>query len=223
MDNFGDTISLKISRDGSKPIISPFVKLFTNTLDSTDLRSATRKENPMLIADIAHYLCVAHGRHPGIIEHAASKIIDETSREWLLKAADGFARERIFLAELTVAAGPITRIVGQDETDMLIVNQAKQYHMLASSDRKGCPLGAAASFILDWYNIRQLLDIITLQLSMSAPEMKLPTITDTIQLLDEYANSDSIVRAITFGSDQILSQQRAFWNIIQSRSTSRNL
>jgi hypothetical protein len=41
-------------------------------------------------------------------------------------------------------------------------------------------------------------------------------------MISEYATSENITRAINFGADQILSQQRAFWNLIKARATSRN-
>jgi len=221
-DSFGHSLARKSNVDGSKPIIAPFLKLFDTTINGLDLRETARKEKPIMIADIAHYLCVAHGHHPGLIEHAMSKIVEDCSRQWLVKAADGFVRERIYLTELTVAAGPITRISKQDETDMLIVNQTKQYQMLATSDRKGCPIGAAAAFIFDWYHIRELMDIIALQLNVSIPEILLPSPKETETLLSDYAKNDNIIRAINFGADQIFAQQRAFWNILTARSISRS-
>lgn len=223
LDNLGAAIAQRTRVDGSINIIAPFVKTLSSSINGLNLRDEIRKEKSIIVADIAHYLCVAHGKHPGIIEHAMSKIIDDCSREWLVKAADGFTRERIYLAELTVAAGPITRIIGQDETDMLIVNQSKHYKMLASSDRKGCPIGAAAAFIIDWYHIRQLMDIMALTLNITIPSNSLPTDDETAMMINKYAISDNITRAVNFGADQILSQQRAFWNLIKARSTSRNI
>lgn len=221
-DNLGAAIAQRTNVDGSVHIIAPFVKTLSNTINGLNLRDEARKEKPMVVADITHYLCVAHGKHPGIIEHAMSKIIEDCSREWLVKAADGFTRERIYLTELTVAAGPITRIIGQDETDMLIVNQSKHYKMLASSDRNGCSIGAAAAFIMDWHHIRQLMDIIALHLNISIPSSTLPSIHETEKMISEYSTSENITRAINFGADQILSQQRAFWNLIKARASSRN-
>lgn len=221
LTDLGPILAKKATMDGSMPIIEPLIKQLSTNINGLNLRDQARKEKPIMIADIAHYLCVAHGRHPGIIEHAMSKIVDECSRDWLIKAADGFTRERIYLTELTVAAGPISRTVGQDETDMLIVNQSKQYQMLASSDRRGCPIGAATSFIIDWYNIRKLVDILALQLNIYVPQIVLPNISETEDMITRYADSPNIIRAINFGADQILSQQRAFWNIITARSIAR--
>ena len=222
LDNLGATIARRTHVDGSANIIAPFIKTLSNTVKGLNLRDQARIEKPIIVADIAHYLCVAHGKHPGIIEHAMCKIVEDCSREWLVKAADGFTRERLYLTELTVAAGPITRITGQDETDMLIVNQSKQYKMLSSSDRKGCPIGSAAAFIMDWHHIRELMDIIALQINIAIPSNTLPTVDETEKMISEYAINENISRAINFGADQILSQQRAFWNIIKARSKSRN-
>lgn len=223
LDNLGAIIAQRTHVDGSIDIIAPFIKTLSGSVNGLNLRDEVRKEKPIIVADIAHYLCVAHGKHPGIIEHAMSKIIDDCSREWLVKAADGFTRERIYLTELTVAAGPITRIIGQDETDMLIVNQSKHYKMLASSDRKGCPIGAAAAFIIDWHHIRQLMDLMALYLNITIPSNSLPSDNETELMINEYAISENITRAVNFGADQILSQQRAFWNLIRARATSRKI
>lgn len=223
LDNLGAIIAQRTHVDGSIDIIAPFIKTLSSRVNGLNLRDEVRKEKPIIVADIAHYLCVAHGKHPGIIEHAMSKIIDDCSREWLVKAADGFTRERIYLTELTVAAGPITRIIGQDETDMLIVNQSKHYKMLASSDRKGCPIGAAAAFIIDWHHIRQLMDLMALYLNITIPSNSLPSDNETVLMINEYAISENITRAVNFGADQILSQQRAFWNLIRARATSRKI
>ena len=69
------------------------------------------------IADIAHFLCILHGRHPGVIDHAATKTADDAAREWLLQATDGFAAERAFLTKLTVAAGPISGVSADDQSN----------------------------------------------------------------------------------------------------------
>lgn len=221
LSDFGQNLTDKIIIDGSLPIINPLIAKLSDNINGLNLRDQARREKPIMIADIAHYLCIAHGRHPGIIEYAMSKIVDDYSRNWLIKAADGFTRERIYLTELTVAAGPISRTTGQDETDMLIVNQAKHYQMLASSERKGCSIGAAATFIIDWHQIREVIDIAALQLNINIPSNILPSIIETQEMIDKFADNPNIIRAINFASDQILSQQRAFWNIINARSIAR--
>ena len=57
------------------------------------------------IADAIHFLCVLHGRHPGVIELAALRATEPAARAWLTDAADAMADERRYLAKLAVAAG----------------------------------------------------------------------------------------------------------------------
>src|SRR3546814_5993123 len=45
------------------------------------------------LADAAHYLCMLHGRHPGVIDHAAMRTAHNDARGWLIQAADGFRSE----------------------------------------------------------------------------------------------------------------------------------
>src|SRR3546814_2598614 len=59
------------------------------------------------LADAAHYLCMLHGRHPGVIDHAAMRTAHNDARGWLIQAADGFADERTYLTQIAVAAGPV--------------------------------------------------------------------------------------------------------------------
>ena len=55
------------------------------------------------LADFIHFLCVLHGRHPGVIDHAANRTADPLARNWFNAAIDGFAAERAFLTRLAVA------------------------------------------------------------------------------------------------------------------------
>src|ERR1700740_329291 len=55
------------------------------------------------LADAAHYLCMLHGRYPGVIDHAATRVADNAARDWLIAAAAGFAAERSFLTQVSVA------------------------------------------------------------------------------------------------------------------------
>lgn len=57
-------------------------------------RHATRN-----LADAAYYLCMLHGRHPGVVDFAAMRETDPGARAWLANAAEGFTLERLFLTE----------------------------------------------------------------------------------------------------------------------------
>ncbi|MEO7826632.1 MAG: hypothetical protein ABIR60_05775, partial [Allosphingosinicella sp.] len=38
------------------------------------------------LADLIHYLCVLHGRYPGLIDHAAARVEEPEARAWLTNA-----------------------------------------------------------------------------------------------------------------------------------------
>ena len=50
---------------------------------SQDARSRDGLGLPDL-ADAAYYLCLLHGRHPGVIDHAATRSVDNAARRWLI-------------------------------------------------------------------------------------------------------------------------------------------
>ena len=41
-------------------------------------------ESARNLADAVHFLCALHGRHPGIIDHAAIRAVEPVARAWLL-------------------------------------------------------------------------------------------------------------------------------------------
>src|SRR3546814_1530199 len=41
------------------------------------------------LADAVHFLCLLHGRHPGVIDAAARKAVAPPSRQWMDEAAGG--------------------------------------------------------------------------------------------------------------------------------------
>ncbi|MEP3224495.1 MAG: hypothetical protein ABJO01_00850 [Parasphingorhabdus sp.] len=174
------------------------------------------------IADIAHFLCVLHGRHPGVVDHAANKTADMEAREWLVEAMDGFSAERAFLTKLTVAAGPISGVRAEDQSNATVLAQRKALEMLSQSDRNGCALGASFALVLDWQAIRPLLEKIAIKLSVEPRELTLPSSQATISLNAELAQSSAVERAINFGVDQILTQHRGLWQLLEARRNARN-
>ncbi len=215
--DIGGSLLRLVQTDGSARIVSPLHKFLNASHDAPALRTSVRNIRPALIADIAHFLCISHGRHPGVIDHAATKIIDDAAREWIVKAIDSFSVERSFLNKLTVAAGPIARQIGQEKITALIGNQAKSFQMLATSDRKGTAAGAAIAFVLDWQITRPLLDIAALSLGMEPPKCVLPEDETAKALADTLALDGSKSRAMMFGAEQLLAQQRGLWQLIAAR------
>jgi hypothetical protein len=160
------------------------------------------------LSDIAHFLCVLHGRYPGLVDHAARKIVDGAAREWILHTGNAFAEERAFLSRLTTAA---------------FAMQSRALEMLASSDRQGCPAGAAIAFAEDWLTIRLLLEAMAERFALKAPPHSFPNSGQNARLTDALiAEGQAQERALFFGADQLLLQQASFWNLLAARSITRS-
>ena len=78
------------------------------------------------LADAIHFLCALHGRHPGIVDHAAGRTIEPVARAWLATAADAMTAERAHLARLSVAAGPIPSTPGGAGSETAILVAARR-------------------------------------------------------------------------------------------------
>ena len=73
------------------------------------------------------------------------------------------------------------------------------------------------AFALDWQRSRPLLDYVALRLGIEAPACLLPDREATADLARKLAGSAAIQRAMTFGRDQMLAQQRGLWQVIAAR------
>lgn len=213
----GDAFVRNILSDGSLPVVSPLIMFLSDGQHHPAMRASGKAAKAALLADIAHFMHISHGRHPGLVENAAQKITDEAAGDWLIQAIDGMLSERAFLNRLTVTAGPIRRLAGQSKIDALVEIQAKSFQMLATSDRKGCSAGAAIAFVLDWHQTRPLLDIVAEQMGFSPSAITLPSVTDCAQLALKLEGSDSYRRAMAFGAEQTLMQQRGLWHLVVAR------
>src|SRR3954454_4685106 len=95
------------------------------------------------LADLVHFVCLLHGRYPGVVDHAAARTFDSAARAWLTSASYAFAGERAYLARLAVAAGPLPSTPGPAGSGRAGQAQAPCNETLACSERNGCALGAA--------------------------------------------------------------------------------
>lgn len=173
------------------------------------------------LADAAHYLCMLHGRHPGVIDHAATRIADNEARSWLVQAAEGFAAERSYLTQVTVAAGPAPSTAGPSDSEATVLAQRHALDMLAQSDRRGCAVGAAFALVLDWITIRRLLDAAALRLGLSPRPSSLPGRQETLSVAMAVCNDEGIERAVHFGARQLLGQHRGLWDLLSARAAAR--
>lgn len=169
------------------------------------------------LADAAHHLCVLHGRLPGVIDHAVARVRQPGPRQWMEAAADAFADERALLTRLAVATGPLPSTPGQAECETAVLQQRHALVMLAQSERDGCALGAAVALVLDWQAIRTVLVAAAKRVSMELQPCRLPD-AGTLSLASP---SPAFERAFAFGSQQLLTQHRGLWELLEAREAAR--
>lgn len=173
------------------------------------------------LADAVHFLCLLHGRHPGVIDNAARKTVDPASRAWMDQAAAAFADERAFLSKIASAVGPVPSTQGQAQCEAAVAAQCKALDMLAESDRHGCALGAAIALTLDWRTIRVLLDISAQRLDLAPPACSLPDLPGTARLAASIGDTPAVERAMLFGAQQLIAQHSGLWDLMAARAASR--
>ena len=164
-------------------------------------------------ADAVHHLTMLHGRHPGVVDHAAARVTELVSRKALFAIAEAFAVERDLMARLVVAAGPIPSTPGQAETEASVVGQRHAIDLLAQSDRGGCAVGAALAVVLDWHAVRRVLDATARRFGVEATKSVLPEQVELVEIATE--------RALLFGAQQIADQHRGLWDLLEARAKAR--
>ena len=173
------------------------------------------------LADAVHLLCGLHGRHPGLIELALTHSADSSARPWLAHASEAFERERLYLVRLTSAVGPLPSTPGAAETEASLVAQRHALEILASSERTGCALGAAAALVGDWWPIRRLLDRTAARAGLDAPAPSLPDEASLVAIIERSSDTPASGRALAFGGEQLLLQHRALFDLLEARASAR--
>lgn len=174
------------------------------------------------LADAVHALCMLHGRHPGVIEHAAERNAQPLARDWLFAASDAFTEERNYLAKLAVAAGHAPSTPGQAESETAVLGQRHALGMLAQSDRAGCATGAATALLLDWATIRPMLDLAAHRFGITPPECVLPIDNEIATVIATLGETPGVERAMAFGAQQLLAQHRGLWDLLEARASARD-
>lgn len=210
--SLGESLAGLIERDGSAG------HRYVSSAQLNSDASAARN-----LADAVHYLGILHGQHPGVVELASRKTALPETRSWLDQAEQGFGRERLFLAQLTVAAGPLPSTPGHDKSEAAALSQRHAIETLARSERTGCALGAAMALVLDWQAIRAVLLAAAEKLDIEAPRSALPVVSDTLALADGLGENPAVQRAVAFGAEQILAQHRGLWNLLEARVAARDI
>lgn len=179
---------------------------------------AAGAESARNLTDAVHVLCALHGRHPGIVDHAAGRSTAPAARAWLATAGETMTAERAHLARLSVAAGPIPSTPGGAGSEAAIHAQRGALATLAQSDRQGCALGAALAFAADWAAIRPLLDGFARRLGLELPPSGLGS-RETLRSVADDAVAHE--RAVLFGAQQLALQHRALWDLLEARAQAR--
>jgi hypothetical protein len=180
-------------------------------------RFATRN-----LADAVHFFGLLHGRHPGVMDHAASRAVDPAERAWFADATAAFVRERAYLSMLSSAAGPMPSTAGQQDCEATVLGQSHAIDMLGKSERRGCALGAALALAIDWRSIRAVLDAAAERLDVTVRPAALPDVPTTIALIAAQQDSPAVERAMLFGAHQLLAQHRGLWDLLATREAVRS-
>ncbi len=173
------------------------------------------------LADAVHSLCTLHGRHPGAIDLAATRITEPAARAWLTNACEAFAVERLYLARLAVAAGPVPSTPGGGATETLVQAQRSAISTLAQSERRGCALGLSLALVADWAPVRTVLDCAALRFDVEVPPFGLSGSAEVRAVANAVGAAVVVERALLFGAQQVLVQHRGLWDLLEARQQAR--
>ena len=173
------------------------------------------------LGDAVHMLCSVHGRHPSVVELAHTHSPDAGARDWLARAAEAFERERLYLVRLTSAVGPVPSTPGAAETEASLAAARNAVEILATSERRGCALGAAAALVGDWWPVRRLLDRAATRAGIEPPAPALPDEASVVEVIAAAADSPATERALAFGGEQLLLQHRGLLDLLEARASAR--
>lgn len=174
------------------------------------------------LSDAVHLLCSLHGHYPGLIEIALQRCPSGAAQEWLLRASEAFERERLYLVRLTSAVGPLPSTPGAAETESSLMGARRALETLAESERQGCALGSATALVGDWWPVRRVLDRAAARAGVEAPAPSLPDESSVVAAIDSLSDSPASQRALAFGSEQLLLQHRALFDLLEARAEARS-
>jgi len=186
------------------------------------LVEASGREAGRDLSDAVHLLCSLHGHYPGLIEIALQRCPSGAAQEWLLRASEAFERERLYLVRLTSAVGPLPSTPGAAETESSLMGARRALETLAESERQGCALGSATALVGDWWPVRRVLDRAAARAGVEAPAPSLPDEMSIVTAIDSLSGSPASERALAFGSEQLLLQHRALFDLLEARAEARS-
>jgi len=93
---------------------------------------------------------------------------------------------------------------------------------LAESERQGCALGSATALVGDWWPVRRVLDRAAARAGVETPAPSLPDEMSIVTAIDSLSGSPASERALAFGSEQLLLQHRALFDLLEARAEARS-
>ena len=174
------------------------------------------------LSDAVHYICLLHGRYPGVIDHALQHARMTIESGWIEAAAEAFAGERAYLVRLVAAAGPLPPTPAPAESHALPPAHRPALDLLAHPLRAGPPPPAAVALAIDWTTIRQVLDTAAHRFGIAPFPSTLPLAEETVSVVDAMARECAIERAMLFGAQQVYAQHRGLWDLLEARAGARN-
>src|SRR4029453_6411706 len=185
------------------------------------LMSASGPTHARDLADAVHLFCSLYGRHPGLIELALNNCPAGPVRDWLKEASDAYERERLYLVRLTASVGPLPSTPGAAETEAALVAARHAIETRAGGERRGCALGAATALMGDWPAIRAVLDRAADRVGMQRPALTLPEPDSIVRVIGDGTDGAASERALGFGGEQLLLQNRGLFDLIEARAAAR--
>ena len=174
------------------------------------------------LSDAVHLFCAIYGRHPGLVDLALQACGDDAARDWLRATSDSFERERLFLVRLTSAVGPLPSTPGAAQTESTLLAQRHALETLVGSERRGCALGAVTALVADWPAVRAVLDRAAERLGVEVPACAMPAIDSVVAVIDQGVDGLGPERALGFGGQQLLLQNRGLIDLIEARAEARD-
>jgi len=173
-----------------------------------------------IAADSLHFLSLLHGRKPSIFDIVYTGHHAGAGAGWVKDVAACFSSTRTFLAQLVVAAGPPPSLFRQMQTEEVAGAMRRALLTLARSDREGCALGAANTLARDWIATERVIQALSKALGIESMvrHYRWPDQAVLDEALHKIADQPLIHRAVTFGARTLISQNRAFWDMLEARA-----
>lgn len=186
-----------------------------------ELTAKPRDADPRSLADAVHGLAYLYARPSRISDVIVDRDDHPEVIDWIAATIKTFDRERMYLMRVLVGAGPVPGTPGEVKSNAIMTAQVTAIDTLARSERLGVALGAALAKIIDWHDLRRVIDAAADRFGIDRAPNLLPDRDGSLAAASVAAAAAPIDRALGFGARQLLVQHHAFWSLLQSRDQAR--